>query len=155
MVTRWGAVTGPSFTLRTIHQVDAVDGPRADSPVARRGDRSRRDCMQFNTDHIRTTHTGSLPRPDDLVELLYAEERGDTDRHDLLLERVRSAVADITAQQRAAGVEILNDGEMGKVGYSTYITARLTGYESRVHVPRPPRSDAADFPRYAAWNAKQ
>ena len=37
----------------------------------------------------------------------------------------------------------------------TYITSRLTGYESRVHVPRPPRSDAADFPGYAAWNAKQ
>jgi len=111
--------------------------------------------MQLNTDHIRTTHTGSLPRPDDLVDLLYAEERGEIADRDALNARIRSAVAEVTARQRAAGIEILNDGEMGKVGYSTYVTARLTGYEDRVHVPRPPRSDAADFPRYAAWNAKQ
>src|SRR3954471_18811185 len=110
--------------------------------------------MQMNTDHIRTTHTGSLPRPDDLVDLLYAEERGETQDGDALQQRVRAAVAEITKQQRQSGVEILNDGEMGKVGYSTYITSRLTGYEDRIHVPRPPRSDAADFPRYAAWNAK-
>lgn len=111
--------------------------------------------MQLNTDHIRTTHTGSLPRPDDLVDLLYAEERGETENRAALDERIRSAVAEVTAQQRESGVEIINDGEMGKVGYSTYITARLTGYESRVHVPRAPRGDAADFPRYAAWNARQ
>jgi len=111
--------------------------------------------MQMNTDHIRTTHTGSLPRPDDLVELLYADERGEATDRDALQQRVREAVAEITSLQRQAGVEILNDGEMGKVGYSTYITSRLTGYEDKTHVPRAPRSDAADFPRYAAWNAKQ
>src|SRR4051794_29269946 len=111
--------------------------------------------MQENSDHIRTTHTGSLPRPDDLVELLYADERGESDATATLQARIRSAVAEVTAQQCAAGVEILNDGEMGKVGYSTYITTRLTGYEDKVNVPRAPRSDAADFPRYVEWNAKQ
>ena len=111
--------------------------------------------MQMNADHIRTTHTGSLPRPDDLVDLLYAEERGEQTDRDALQQCVRDAVVEITTLQRQAGVEILNDGEMGKVGYSTYITSRLTGYEDKIHVPRAPRSDAADFPRYAAWNAKQ
>ena len=104
---------------------------------------------------IRTTHTGSLPRPDDLVDLLYAEERGETADRAALERRVREAVAESVRQQVAAGLEIVNDGEMGKVGYSTYVTARLTGYESRVHVPRAPRPDAAAFPRYAAWNAEQ
>jgi 5-methyltetrahydropteroyltriglutamate--homocysteine methyltransferase len=111
--------------------------------------------MQDDTDHIRTTHTGSLPRPDDLVELLYAEEGGETKDREALAGRIREAVAESVRQQLAAGVEIVNDGEMGKVGYSTYVTARLTGYESREHVPRGPRPDAADFPRYAAWNAEQ
>ncbi len=117
--------------------------------------------MQDNADHIRTTHTGSLPRPDDLVDPLYAEESGETseahlfkDREALQL-RIREAVAESVRGQVAAGLEIVNDGEMGKVSYSTYVTSRLTGYESRVHVPRAPRPDAAAFPGYAAWNAQQ
>ncbi len=117
--------------------------------------------MQDNADHIRTTHTGSLPRPDDLVDPLYAEESGETseahlfkDREALQL-RIRETVAESVRGQVAAGLEIVNDGEMGKVSYSTYVTSRLTGYESRVHVPRAPRPDAAAFPGYAAWNAQQ
>src|SRR6266536_2552370 len=111
--------------------------------------------MRGTPDHIRTTHTGSLPRPDDLVDLLFAEESGQTTDPAGLRQRIREAVAESVRQQVAAGVEIVNDGEMGKVGYSTYVTARLTGYESRQHVPRGPRPDAAAFPRYAEWNAKQ
>lgn len=107
------------------------------------------------SDHIRTTHTGSLPRPDDLVDLLYAEESGETTDPARLHQRAREAAAESVRQQIAAGVEIVNDGEMSKVGYSTYVTARLTGYESRQHVPRGPRPDAAAFPRYAEWNAQQ
>jgi 5-methyltetrahydropteroyltriglutamate--homocysteine methyltransferase len=49
----------------------------------------------------------------------------------------------------------VDDGEMGKVSYSTYVTARLTGFERHVHVPRRPRPDAAAFPNYAQWNAQQ
>jgi 5-methyltetrahydropteroyltriglutamate--homocysteine methyltransferase len=111
--------------------------------------------MLGTIDHIRTTHTGSLPRPDDLVELLFAEERGEAPDPGVLRGRVRDAVAESVRQQRAAGVEIVNDGEMGKVSYSTYVTGRLTGYEGRQHVPRGPRPDAAAFPRYAEWNARQ
>jgi 5-methyltetrahydropteroyltriglutamate--homocysteine methyltransferase len=106
-------------------------------------------------ERIRTTHTGSLPRPDDLVELLYAEVSGELPDTDALEARVRRSVADIVRQQRDAGIDIVNDGEMGKVSYSTYVTTRLTGYEGHVHVPRAPRPDAADFPRYAEWDARR
>ena len=111
--------------------------------------------MQRSTDAILTTHTGSLPRPDDLVELLYAAESGDGVDPRTLQTRVRSAVSDSVQQQVQAGIDIVDDGEMSKVSYSTYVNARLTGFEGHVHVPRRPRPDAAAFPRYAEWDAQQ
>jgi 5-methyltetrahydropteroyltriglutamate--homocysteine methyltransferase len=114
--------------------------------------------MKRSTDAILTTHTGSLPRPDDLVDLLYALHAGEYGAAvdtAALPERVRSAVAASVRQQIDAGVDVVNDGEMSKVSYSTYVTARLTGFESHVHVPRRPRPDAAAFPRYAEWNEQQ
>jgi 5-methyltetrahydropteroyltriglutamate--homocysteine methyltransferase len=111
--------------------------------------------MKRSTDAILTTHTGSLPRPDDLVDLLYAAESGEPVDTVALVERVRSAVAESVRQQIEAGIDIVNDGEMSKVSYSTYVNARLTGFEGHVHVPRRPRPDAAAFPRYAEWNAQQ
>jgi 5-methyltetrahydropteroyltriglutamate--homocysteine methyltransferase len=111
--------------------------------------------MKRSTDAIFTTHTGSLPRPDDLVELLYADESGDDIDRAALRQRVRSAVSDSVAQQRQVGLDIVNDGEMSKVSYSTYVNARLTGFEEHVHVPRRSRPDAAAFPRYAEWDAQQ
>ena len=68
---------------------------------------------------------------------------------------MRSAVADSVRQQVEAGIDIVNDGEMSKVSYSTYVNARLTGFEGHVHVPRRARADAEAFPRYAEWNARQ
>jgi 5-methyltetrahydropteroyltriglutamate--homocysteine methyltransferase len=109
----------------------------------------------LSADRLRTTHTGSLPRPDDLIELLHAEVSGELDDRAEIEARVRRAVADTVRQQVAAGVDIVNDGEMGKVSYSTYVTTRLTGFETRQHVPRAPRPDAADFPRYAEWDAQR
>jgi 5-methyltetrahydropteroyltriglutamate--homocysteine methyltransferase len=106
-------------------------------------------------DGIPTTHTGSLPRPDDLVAMLYAEIADELPDRAALERRVREAVSDSVREQRAEGLDIVNDGEMGKVSYSTYVTQRLTGYESHQHVPRGARPDAAAFPRYAEWNARQ
>jgi 5-methyltetrahydropteroyltriglutamate--homocysteine methyltransferase len=111
--------------------------------------------MKRSTDAILTTHTGSLPRPDDLVDMLYAAESGEPVDTAALQERVRSAVAESVRQQIDAGIDIVNDGEMSKVSYSTYVNARLTGFEGHVHVPRRPRADADAFPRYAEWNARQ
>jgi 5-methyltetrahydropteroyltriglutamate--homocysteine methyltransferase len=110
--------------------------------------------MKRSTNAFLTTHTGSLPRPDDLVELLYAAETDPQANADQLRQRVASAVAESVKQQRAAGIDVVNDGEMSKVSYSTYVNGRLTGFESHVHVPRRPRPDAAAFPRYAEWNAR-
>jgi 5-methyltetrahydropteroyltriglutamate--homocysteine methyltransferase len=111
--------------------------------------------MKRSADAILTTHTGSLPRPDDLVELLYAAESGDGVDTAALQKRVRSAVSESVAQQLQAGIDVVDDGEMSKVSYSTYVNARLTGFEGHVHVPRRPRPDAAAFPRYAEWDAQQ
>jgi 5-methyltetrahydropteroyltriglutamate--homocysteine methyltransferase len=104
--------------------------------------------VQRSTDRILTTHTGSLPRPPDLVELLYAAEKG---QQPVELEaRAAAAVAECVRKQRQAGVDVVNDGEMGKVSYSTYPTARLTGFEAGMHMPRRPRQDALDFPEWDA-----
>jgi len=112
--------------------------------------------MRRSTDAILTTHTGSLPRPDDLVELLYAAEAdGTTIDRAALDTRARTAVAETVQQQLDVGLDVVNDGEMSKVSYSTYVGGRLTGFDSSVQVQRYPRADAAAFPRYAEWNAKQ
>ena len=111
--------------------------------------------MRRSTDAILTTHTGSLPRPEDLVDLLYAQESDAPSDRDALAARVRSAVAECVTQQVETGIDVVNDGEMSKVSYSTYVNTRLTGFDSRVAVRRYPRMDAAAFPRYAEWNARQ
>ena len=109
--------------------------------------------MKRSAEAIVTTHTGSLPRPDDLVDLLYTQQSGEACDADRLKERVRSAVADSVKQQLETGIDVVNDGEMSKVSYSTYVTERLTGFETHTHVPRRPRPDSAAFPKYAEWDA--
>jgi len=111
--------------------------------------------MKRSVDAILTTHTGSLPRPDDLVEMLFADESGAGVDRAALQARVRSAVSESVQQQLQAGIDVVNDGEMSKVSYSTYVNARLTGFEARVHVPRRARPDWAAFPGAAEWDAQQ
>src|SRR5918911_5004431 len=84
--------------------------------------------MKRSEHRILTTHTGSLPRPPRLTELLFARESGEAVDPDTLHAEVRSAVADIVRSQVEAGVDVVNDGEMGKIGYSTYVKERLTGF---------------------------
>ncbi|HUZ78338.1 MAG TPA: cobalamin-independent methionine synthase II family protein [Chloroflexota bacterium] len=110
--------------------------------------------MKRSTERILTTHTGSLPRPDALVELLYADTTGEAVDQAQLARDVRQAVQDSVAKQVEVGIDIVDDGEMGKVSYSTYVSARLSGYETHHHVPRRPRADAADFPGYDEWNLR-
>src|SRR2546425_6923926 len=97
--------------------------------------------MKHSTDRILTTHTGSLPRPWDLIATLEALDAGTTPDPEAFDTRVRQAVTEALRKQVAAGVDIVNDGEQGKVGYSTYIRHRLTGFEGSSVVP--PRSDWA------------
>jgi 5-methyltetrahydropteroyltriglutamate--homocysteine methyltransferase len=104
--------------------------------------------MKCSTERILTTHTGSLPRPADLTATLEAMDDGTAPAPQDFDARVRRAVADVVRQQVEAGVDIVSDGEQGKVGYSTYVRFRLTGFEGQSTVPV--RSDWADFPKAAA-----
>jgi 5-methyltetrahydropteroyltriglutamate--homocysteine methyltransferase len=84
--------------------------------------------MRRSRDRILTTHTGSLPRPDDLDQLIADRETGADVDQAAFDKRVEEAVADIVASQLAAGVSVISDGEMGKPGYSTYVKDRLNGF---------------------------
>jgi len=75
-----------------------------------------------------TTHVGSLPRPDDLIEIMFAREDGIPIDRQALEERIATAVDEAVARQVAAGVDIVNDGEWSKPSYATYIKDRLNGF---------------------------
>jgi 5-methyltetrahydropteroyltriglutamate--homocysteine methyltransferase len=89
--------------------------------------------MKRSTERFLTTHTGSLPRPDDLVRTMFAKEEGVPVDPGALGAQITATVADIVRQQAAAGIDIVNDGEMSKPSYATYIKDRLAGFggESR------------------------
>jgi 5-methyltetrahydropteroyltriglutamate--homocysteine methyltransferase len=95
-----------------------------------------------------TTHTGSLPRPDRLMRMIFAREDGVPVDADALDQAVDDAVALMVERQRAAGIDIVNDGEMSKPSYATYIKDRLDGFggESGSYVFQ----DLAEYPGTAA-----
>lgn len=84
--------------------------------------------MSFGEGRFLTTHVGSLPRPADLMELMFAREDGLPLDQSAVAARVRDAVHDIVGRQVEAGVDIVNDGEMSKPSYATYIKDRLNGF---------------------------
>src|SRR3954453_12536900 len=104
--------------------------------------------MKRSTDRILTTHTGSLPRPADLVALLNAKELGE--RYDEAVHdaRVRRATVEIVAQQAATGLDVIDDGEHSKVNWMAYARARLSGLEEIDAPPtfRGPTRDSLAFP---------
>src|SRR5215469_9332855 len=102
--------------------------------------------MKTSTNRILTTHVGSLPRPQDVVDCIFAEDRGEAIDPQKFDSTIRNAVADIVAKQVEAGVDIVSDGEMGKISYATYIRHRLTGFEG--DSPRPTPQDLDDFPEF-------
>jgi 5-methyltetrahydropteroyltriglutamate--homocysteine methyltransferase len=108
--------------------------------------------MKISTDRILTTHVGSMPRPGPLAELLYKVEFGEPYDQAEFEQTVRAAVDDIVAQQRAWGIDIINDGEMGKTGYATYIQQRLDGFSGESASIR--FDDMTDFPEYRREQAK-
>jgi 5-methyltetrahydropteroyltriglutamate--homocysteine methyltransferase len=84
--------------------------------------------MIRSTDRFLTTHAGSLPRPDDLVRIMYAKEEGRAVDRAELATHIRDAVARVVAQQKETGIDIVSDGEMSKPSYATYIKDRLSGF---------------------------
>jgi 5-methyltetrahydropteroyltriglutamate--homocysteine methyltransferase len=84
--------------------------------------------MLKSTDHILTTHTGSLPRGAELNDLLIADEAGEKVDQAKLNKMVEERVAYVMQKQREAGVSIANDGEQGRVGFQTYVPKRMHGF---------------------------
>src|SRR5436305_12462034 len=85
--------------------------------------------MQTSRDRILTTHTGSLPRPPELRALLVKKDQGEPYDATELEHRTREAVLAIVRRQAEVGVDIVNDGELSRPGYSTYVAARLSGFQ--------------------------
>jgi 5-methyltetrahydropteroyltriglutamate--homocysteine methyltransferase len=100
------------------------------------------------TDGILTTHTGSLPRPDDLIQMMWAKADGTPVDEDALTRRIGSAVQEAVDRQVAAGVAIVNDGEMSKPSYATYVQDRLNGFGGE-SIQDYFFADLTDYPRSA------
>jgi 5-methyltetrahydropteroyltriglutamate--homocysteine methyltransferase len=103
--------------------------------------------MNRSTERFLTTHTGSLPRPDDLTRAMFAREEGVPVDTAALDARVRSAVAEGVRKQVAAGLDIVNDGEFSKPSYATYVKDRLSGFDGTSQPLQ--YQDLVDFPGMA------
>jgi len=100
---------------------------------------------------ILTTHVGSLPRPAEVVEVVFAEDRGEAVDQAVYDRVVRAAVAERITDQVEAGIDVVCDGEMSKIGYATYIRHRLSGFE----LGDAPRATPADLDDYAHFRDAQ
>jgi 5-methyltetrahydropteroyltriglutamate--homocysteine methyltransferase len=103
--------------------------------------------MKRSDTRFLTTHTGSLPRPDDLVRAMYAREEGVPVDGPALAARICAAVDDVVKKQVAAGIDVVNDGEMSKPSYATYVKDRLNGFGGTGNTFV--YQDLADFPNLA------
>ena len=103
--------------------------------------------MAYGFNRFLTTHTGSLPRPDDLIRAMFAKEEGVPVDRAALAARIRAAVAEAVKKQVEAGVDLVSDGELSKPSYATYVKDRLTGFDgsSNSFVYQ----DLAEFPNLA------
>jgi 5-methyltetrahydropteroyltriglutamate--homocysteine methyltransferase len=107
--------------------------------------------MKRSTERILTTHVGSLPRPDDLFDLMLERMDGKTIDEKAYAERVRRAVQESVRQQADAGLDIVSDGEMAKPSFITYAASRLSGLEKREGFRPSPFAntrETRDFPEY-------
>jgi 5-methyltetrahydropteroyltriglutamate--homocysteine methyltransferase len=95
---------------------------------------------------IRTTHAGSLPRPNDVVDMIWGQLEGQTVDAHALEERIEAAVAEVVSKQNAVGLDVISDGEMSKTGFSTYVNERFSGFDGRSEFQA---DDVADFPELA------
>ena len=116
--------------------------------------------MKTSTDRILTSHVGSLPRPLDLYDMLTAEDQNQPHDTAALEARVEEAVRDVVAKQVACGVDIVSDGDMGKISYTFYVKHRL----SNIDPAAPPgavtpkenaNQDIVDHPEFEARITKQ
>ena len=104
--------------------------------------------MKRSSDHILTTHTGSLPRTPKVVELLLAEQKHPGARRAELRTAVAEAVAHVVNKQVECGLDIINDGEQGRTDYTVHVLDRLTGFEGESAPPMGTGDE--EFPELAA-----
>jgi 5-methyltetrahydropteroyltriglutamate--homocysteine methyltransferase len=116
--------------------------------------------MKRSTDRILTTHVGSLARPDALIPVLRAKDRGQPYDGETYARLVQEAVADVVRKQTEAGIDVVTDGEQGKASFFGYIVERFTGFE-RKPAPqgqegnlRAASRDYRAFPDYYAWSER-
>jgi 5-methyltetrahydropteroyltriglutamate--homocysteine methyltransferase len=108
--------------------------------------------MKRSIQRILTTHTGSLPRPDDLLELLDARTQ-DASKDAAFRRRARSAIAEVVDKQVESGIDVISDGEMGKPTFVHYIRDRVGGFEG-VSMQASQMDFDGDFPGYSAWRQR-
>jgi 5-methyltetrahydropteroyltriglutamate--homocysteine methyltransferase len=104
--------------------------------------------MQRSTQRILTTHTGSLPRPANVVELLLEEQKHPGTKPAAPRAAVHQAVVDVVAKQIACGLDVINDGEQGRTDYTTYVKDRLAGFDGPSAPPL--GTGEPDFPELSA-----
>ncbi len=103
--------------------------------------------MKRSVDRVLTTHTGSLPRPADLIRMMFAREEGVPVDGPALAARIRTAVAEVVRKQTDAGITVVSDGELSKPSYATYIKDRLNGFGGTSQSLQ--YRDLVDFPEMA------
>ena len=112
--------------------------------------------LQQNTNRIRTTHIGSLPRPHDLLDLMKAKLTGQPYDEKAYQAKLSQAVAECVRKQAACGIDFVTDGEFSKPGFFTYIQERLEGFEARPNQKMILfQQEVAAFPEYYAEYFKQ
>ena len=112
--------------------------------------------LQQNSDHIQTTHIGSLPRPHGLLDILKTKYSGQPCDENKLNAVLTQSVADCVRKQVECGVEIVTDGELSKPGFFTYIRERFDGFESRPNQKLVLfQQEVSAFPEYYAQYFKE
>src|ERR1700757_1239213 len=107
--------------------------------------------MQRSSERILTTHVGSLARPHDLLEVMREKEHGRPYDPARFTEMVTEAVRDVVRRQAEAGLDVVTDGEQGKVSFLTYVKERLAGFdqvEGETFLPPSWQKEIDDFPEY-------
>ena len=114
--------------------------------------------MKHSRERILTTHAGSLPRPADLLEMVRALADGRPYDRDAYARRVKSAVGEIVRRQVELGVDVIDDGEMGKPSFVTYVIDRLSGFElsdKATELPWSGSKEYVSFPEFYAATVGQ
>jgi 5-methyltetrahydropteroyltriglutamate--homocysteine methyltransferase len=109
--------------------------------------------LKTSTDRFLTTHVGSLPRSQGVVDVLFARDRKAVTDEAAASAVITDAVHDVVRQQVETGIDVVSDGEMSKITYATYIKDRLTGFAG--DTPREPGQDLVEFPRILKRLAEQ